>query len=107
MDGLDTCKRIRSLGFNMPVIFLTVRATVEDLERGLQVAEPSADYVKKLEELRRLQIERVEMGNVQIAVKGPDMHELIARIRARIPRDIQNWAPIFGLPVNKEMWNGA
>ena len=53
MDGLDVCKRIRGLGLNMPVIFLTVRATVEDLEYGLQVGGPGSDYVRKLEELRR------------------------------------------------------
>ena len=87
LDGLDVCKRIRSLGFNMPVIFLTVRATVEDLKRGFQVAGPGADYVRKLEELRRLQIEG------QLAVKGSDTDELIARIRARLPADIQHLGP--------------
>ena len=81
MDGVDTCKRIRSLGFNMPVIFLTVRATIEDLERGLHLAD---DYVGKLEELRQ-----IEGGDLQIAVKGPDTRALIARIGARLPRDIQ------------------
>ena len=69
----------------MPVIFLTVRATVEDLERGLQNAD---DYVEKLKELRR-----IEGGDLQIAVKGPDTRKLIARIRARLPKDIQELGP--------------
>lgn len=89
MDGLDVCKRIRSLRHTMPVIFLTVRATVEDLEHGLHVAGPGSDYVRKLEELRRMQTEGQVMGNVQVAVKAPDTHELIARIRARLPDDVQ------------------
>ena len=93
LDGLDVCKRIRSLGFNMPVIFLTVRATVGDLKRGFQVAGPGADYVKKLEELRRMQIEGVDIGDVEVAVKAPDTDELIARIGARLPTDIQHLGP--------------
>ena len=56
MDGLDVCKRIRMMGLRMPVIFLTVRANVEDLEYGLRVAGPGSDYVRKLEELRRMQV---------------------------------------------------
>ena len=85
MDGFDTCKRIRSLGFNMPVIFLTVRDAIEDLERGLHLAD---DYVEKLKELRR-----IEGGDLQIAVKGPDIRKLIARIQSRLPRDIQELGP--------------
>ncbi len=93
LDGLDVCKRIRSLGFNMPVIFLTVRATVEDLKRGFQVAGPGADYVRKLEELRRMQLDGVDIGDVEVAVKAPDTDELIARIGARLPADIQSLGP--------------
>ena len=93
MDGLDVCKRIRGLGLNMPVIFLTVRANVEDLERGLGVAGPGSDYVRKLEELRRMQVGGEDVGNLQVALKAPDTHELIARIRARLPRDVQELGP--------------
>ncbi len=89
MDGLDTCKRIRALGLTTPVIFLTVRDTVEDLEYGLGVAGPGSDYVRKLEELRRMQVEGEPAGDVQVALKAPDTHELIARIRARLPGAVQ------------------
>lgn len=89
MNGLDVCKRIRDIGLKMPVIFLTVRANVEDLEHGLTVAGPGSDYVKKLEELRRMQVEGEEIGDIQVAVKAPDTHELIARIRSRLPREVQ------------------
>ena len=89
MDGLDTCKRIRALGITTPVIFLTVRDTVEDPEYGLGVAGPGSDYVRKLEELRRMQVEGEPGGDVQVALKAPDTAELIARIRARLPGDVR------------------
>ena len=95
MDGLDVCSRIRKLGLTMPVIFLTVRGTVEDLKYGLKIAGPGSDYVRKLEELRRMQVEGEYVGNVQIAIKAPDTHELLARIRARLPRDVQELGPFL------------
>ena len=93
MDGLDVCKRIRALGLTMPVIFLTVRATAEDLEHGLRVAGPGSDYVRKLEELRLLQVQDEGVGNHQIALKSPDTRELLARIRARLPKEVQEFGP--------------
>jgi two-component system, OmpR family, response regulator len=93
MDGLDTCKQIRSLGLTMPVIFLTVRATAEDLESGLRVAGPGSDYVRKLQELRRMQVEGVGISDLQVAHKASDTRELIARIRARLPVDLQRLGP--------------
>lgn len=93
MDGMDVCKRIRSLGYNVPVIFLTVRNTIEDLSHGLQVAGPGGDYVKKLEELRQLQVESDDQGNLQIALKSHDTRELIERIKTRLPTDIQGLGP--------------
>ena len=104
MDGLDVCKRIRTLGLRMPVIFLTVRATVEDLEHGLTVAGPGSDYVRKLEELRRMQVEGEAAGDVQVAPKAPDTHELIARIRARLPVDVQELDP--GLRIDRKDVHG-
>lgn len=93
MDGLDTCKQIRTLGLTMPVIFLSVRERIEDLESGLRVAGPGSDYVRKLEELRWLQVEGHESGGVDIAIKAPDTRELIARIRARLPSSVRQLGP--------------
>ncbi len=103
MDGLDTCKRIRALGLTTPVIFLTVRDTVEDLEYGLGVAGPGSDYVRKLEELRRMQVEGEPAGDVQVALKAPDTHELIARIRARLPSAVQELGAKKGRSVQKRV----
>jgi len=66
-----------------------VRTTAEDLESGLRVAGPGSDYVKKLQELHRMQVEGEGISNLQIARKGSDTRELIARIRARLPVDLQ------------------
>ena len=88
-DGLDVCRQLRSLGLHMPVIFLTVRSTIQDMEAGLRVAGPGSDYVRKLDELKRLQVGDADVGNVEIAVKSPDTRELIARIRARLPSELQ------------------
>ena len=93
MDGLDTCKQIRSLGLTMPVIFLTVRATAEDLESGLRVAGPGSDNVRKLEELRRMQVGGDGVSGLEVAHKASDTRELIARIRARLPVDLQALGP--------------
>ena len=93
MDGLDVCRRIRALDLDMPVIFLTVRTTVQDIESGLRVAGPGSDYVRKLEELRHLQLGGASSGDIEVAVKSPDTRELIARIRARLPSDVQLLGP--------------
>ena len=93
LDGLDVCNRIRALGSNVPVIFLTVRATFEDLERGLQTAGRGGDFVRKLDELRRIQVDGEDMGNVDLARKSSDTHELIVRIRTRLPGDVQELGP--------------
>ena len=89
LDGLDVCNRIRALGSNVPVIFLTVRATFEDLERGLVVAGRGGDFVPKLEELRRIQAEGKDIGSVDLARKASDTRELILRIKTRLPEEQQ------------------
>ena len=101
MDGLDVCKHIRALGLEMPVIFLTVRSTLQDLESGLRVAGPGSDYVRKLEELRELQLAGPKGGAIEVAVKSPDTRELIARIRARLPNDLQHLGPKLRLDRKK------
>ena len=92
-DGLDVCKRIRALGSNVPVVFLTVRATFEDLERGLQTAGSGGDFVRKLEELRRIQVDGEDIGSIDVERKAYDTHELLVRIGARLPKDVQDLGP--------------
>ncbi len=68
---------------------------MDDLEHGLRVAGPGSDYVRKLDELKRMQIGGNQPGDVQVALKAADTHELIARIRARLPGEVQQLGPIL------------
>jgi len=60
-DGLQVCRQLRQRGDDTPVIFLTVRDSVTDLELGFQFG--ANDYV----------------------TKPFDVRELLARIKARLP----------------------
>ena len=55
------------------------RAAIAHWERCFELGTPSVDYQKKLEELRRLQEEGRLSGN------GPDLRELITRIKNKLP----------------------
>ncbi len=63
-NGLDVCRQLRKSGNETPIIFLTVRDTVVDLEIGF--AFGANDYV----------------------TKPFDIRELLARIKARLPPQI-------------------
>jgi DNA-binding response OmpR family regulator len=52
-DGYDICKKLRSTGFNKPIIFLTARSTEKDKLQGFQVG--ADDYVTKPFSLPELQ----------------------------------------------------
>jgi DNA-binding response OmpR family regulator len=60
-DGLQVCRQLRQRGDDTPIIFLTVRDSVTDLEMGFQFG--ANDYV----------------------TKPFDVRELLARIKARLP----------------------
>jgi CheY-like chemotaxis protein len=61
LNGLEVCRRLRERGDETPIIFLTVRDSVTDLELGFEFG--ADDYV----------------------AKPFDVRELLARIRARLP----------------------
>ena len=66
-NGLSVCRKIRDAGDPVPIIFLTVRDSVSDLEFGFSVG--ASDYISK----------------------PFDMRELIARVKARLPPAIQEF----------------
>ena len=61
LNGLEVCRQLRELGDQTPVIFLTVRDGVTDLELGFEFG--ANDYI----------------------TKPFDVRELLARIKARLP----------------------
>jgi DNA-binding response OmpR family regulator len=66
-NGLAVCRKIRNEGDPMPIIFLTVRESVSDLEMGFALG--ASDYMSK----------------------PFDVRELLARVKARLPPEIQEF----------------
>ena len=66
-NGLAVCRKIRDLGDPVPIIFLTVRDSVSDLELGFALG--ASDYI----------------------AKPFDIRELLARVKARLPRAVQEF----------------
>ncbi|CAN5606762.1 response regulator transcription factor [soil metagenome] len=52
MSGIELCKKIRAAGVHTPILFLTGRTAMEDLETGLESG--GDDYLKKPFHLREL-----------------------------------------------------
>lgn len=52
MDGFSMAKEIRKLSQTVPLLFLTAKSTIEDVEAGFEIG--ANDYLKKPFELREL-----------------------------------------------------
>ena len=52
MDGFTMAKEIRKLSMTVPLLFLTAKSTIEDVEEGFEIG--ANDYLKKPFELREL-----------------------------------------------------
>ncbi|MDE6329848.1 MAG: response regulator transcription factor [Muribaculaceae bacterium] len=52
MDGFDMAKEIRKLSPTVPLLFLTAKSTIDDVEHGFEIG--ANDYLKKPFELREL-----------------------------------------------------
>jgi len=66
-NGLAVCRRIRDSGDPVPIIFLTVRDSVSDLEFGFTLG--ASDYI----------------------AKPFDIRELLARVKARLPPPVREF----------------
>lgn len=60
-NGLDVCRKLRERGDKTPIIFVTVRDSITDLELGFEFG--ASDYI----------------------TKPFDIRELVARVKARLP----------------------
>lgn len=54
LDGFSMAKEIRRISSNVPIIFLTAKSTIDDVEKGFEIG--ANDYLKKPFELRELLI---------------------------------------------------
>lgn len=52
LDGFAMAKEIRRISTNVPIIFLTAKSTIDDIEEGFDIG--ANDYLKKPFELREL-----------------------------------------------------
>ena len=52
MDGFTMAKEIRKLSLSVPLLFLTAKSTIDDVEQGFEIG--ANDYLKKPFELREL-----------------------------------------------------
>ena len=52
MDGFTMAKEIRKLSPAVPLLFLTAKSTIDDVEKGFEIG--ASDYLKKPFELREL-----------------------------------------------------
>lgn len=52
LDGFAMAKEIRHISANVPIIFLTAKSTIDDVEKGFDIG--ANDYLKKPFELREL-----------------------------------------------------
>ncbi len=52
MDGFSMAREIRKISPNIPLLFLTAKSSVEDVEEGFEIG--ANDYIKKPFELREL-----------------------------------------------------
>ncbi len=71
LDGISLCWKLRSLGYQMPILMVTARDTVSDKIAGLDAG--ADDYI----------------------IKPVDLGELFARVRALLRRGSASLAPIL------------
>jgi DNA-binding response OmpR family regulator len=78
-NGLAVCRKVRDAGDQVPIIFLTVRESVSDLEFGFSLG--ASDYI----------------------AKPFDIRELLARVKARLPRPIQEFDDYLRLDAQRRL----
>lgn len=81
MDGFSMAKEIRKLSLTVPLLFLTAKSTIDDVEEGFEIG--ANDYLKKPFELR----------------------ELIVRIKALLRRSNTNRGEDLKYPLGSYMFN--
>ena len=71
MDGFTMAKKIRKSSSTVPVLFLTAKSTIEDVEEGFEIG--ANDYLKKPFELRELIVGIKALLRRHTTNRGEDM----------------------------------
>lgn len=77
MDGFSMTKEIRKISSTVPLIFLTAKSTVDDVEEGFDVG--ADDYLKKPFELRELIVRIKALLRRHDTVRNEDIKYFIGR----------------------------
>jgi len=71
LDGFAMAKEIRRISANVPIIFLTAKSTIDDIEEGFDIG--ANDYLKKPFELRELLIRVKALLRNKISSRSENM----------------------------------
>lgn len=77
MDGFTMAKEIRKLSPTVPLLFLTAKSTIDDVEEGFEIG--ANDYLKKPFELRELIVRIKALLRRHNTNRGEDSKILIGR----------------------------
>lgn len=77
MDGFTMAKEIRKLSSTVPVLFLTAKSTIDDVEEGFEIG--ANDYLKKPFELRELIVRIKALLRRHTTNRGEDLKLSIGR----------------------------
>jgi DNA-binding response OmpR family regulator len=77
MDGFSICRRLRDLGNNVPILFLTARDTPEDRIHGLE--EGGDDYLSKPFELREFLLRVDALLRRRMWKEGESVESVVVR----------------------------
>lgn len=77
MDGFSMAKEIRKLSSTVPLLFLTAKSTIDDVEEGFEIG--ANDYLKKPFELRELIVRIKALLRRHKTYRGEDIKFFIGR----------------------------
>lgn len=77
MDGFSMAKEIRKLSSTVPLLFLTAKSTIDDVEEGFEIG--ANDYLKKPFELRELIVRIKALLRRHKTDRGEDIKFFIGR----------------------------
>lgn len=77
MDGFTMAREIRKLSMTVPLLFLTAKSTINDVEEGFEIG--GNDYLKKPFELRELIVRIKALLRRYAATQGEDIKFSIGR----------------------------
>ncbi len=86
LDGFSMAREIRQMSSNLPIIFLTAKTTINDIEEGFELG--ANDYLKKPFELRELFIRVKALLRNRTSIKSDPLMYSIGEYRFDVSNQI-------------------